>query len=490
MLLLLLACPKPHLEPLDLTERLSSGQVRAGRITDEQALFGGIAAEGQVGDFKIYNDRVAFIIQSRRQGSYMSTYGGNVIDADIIRDDGIGRDLVIEWAPNLGFGRFVDPTSVRLADDGRDGTACVRVVGDEAAFQYLSGGFEIPHVDLGLRVVTDYILEPDSYTLEVRSTITATDGEATFAPGDILSGAREIADPWEPGVGLDAPSTQVSDLKGWVSQDNRVAVGILAPDTAGSGAAAVIENLMQMEMAFADEVTLAGGESFTYVRRYGVGPDMDTFRDGPTQTGEGPPGARVHVLVDGDPWSMGVVDSDGSWDVHTPQGAEIVLDARGTRYIPEFPDGAEDYNPYMAPHLREAALSSLAEGTDQPEPPRAQGLGILNDPAWLKIRSDGPFEARLVPHDPVEVDPRLADDYRSQTAWSHSGDFRFAMAPGAYDLVVHRGVRFEVFSATVELVEGQDVVIDAPLEQAYDHDGYRLSDPHMHAMPSSDMHNA
>ena len=164
MLLLLLACPEPPLEPLDLTERLSSGQVRAGRITDEQSLFGGIAAEGQVGDFKIYNDRVAFIIQSRRQGSYMSTYGGNVIDADIVRDDGIGRDLVVEWAPNLGFGRFVDPTSVRVADDGRDGTACVRVVGDEAAFQYLSGGFEIPHVDLGLRVVTDYILQPVSYT--------------------------------------------------------------------------------------------------------------------------------------------------------------------------------------------------------------------------------------------------------------------------------------------------------------------------------------
>ena len=483
---LLLACSEPALEPLDLTEVLSAGEVRAGVITDDEALFGGIGAEGQPGDVKIYNDRVAFIIQSARDGGFMSTYGGNVIDADIIRD-GIGRDLVIEWAPNFGFGRFVDPDTVRVASDGREGTACIRVVGHEAPFEYLSGAFEVAHNDLGLRVVTDYILKPDSYLLEVRSTVTATEGSASFQPGDILSGAREIADAWEPGVGITAPSTETSDLKGWVAQDNRVALGILAPNTAGSGAAAVIENLMKMEMAFAEEVTLNEGESTTYVRHYGVGPDLDTFRDGPTVTGDaGLPQARVHVLVDGDPWSMGISEPDGSYEVHAPQGAEIVIDGRGTRYITEIASGAEDYSPYMPEALRTVAAASMTAGTDAQEAPRGRGLGEIHPAAQLQIRADGPFEARIYPHERPEVDPRISDDYGSLIAWSHSGDFTFDLAPGTYDLVVHRGIRFEVHTETVELTGDTLVTVDAVLPQAYSHDGYLLSDLHMHAAPSSD----
>ena len=50
--------------PLDLTEVLGPGQVRAGEVVDGQALFGGTSAEGQVGDVKIYNSRVQFVVQA------------------------------------------------------------------------------------------------------------------------------------------------------------------------------------------------------------------------------------------------------------------------------------------------------------------------------------------------------------------------------------------------------------------------------------------
>ncbi len=493
MLLLLLACPDPALPALDLTERLGPGQTRAGVVTDGVALLGGIGAEGQPGDLKIYNDRVTFIIQSARPGGFMSTYGGTVIDADIVREQGVGRDIVMEWAPNFGYGRFVDPDRVFVASDGRDGPACIRVVGDEAPFEYLAGAFEIGHDDLGLHVVTDYVLEPDSWLLEVRSTVTASAGAATFEPGDILSGAREIADPWEPESGLKSPSTGTRDLVGWMAQDNRVAIAIVAPNTHGSGAAAVVENLMMTEIALADAVTLQPGESLTYVRHYGVGPDLDTFRTGDEVSGvaeapDGPvAGARVHVLVDGAPWSLGVTDEDGSYTVHAPQGAEIVLDGRGRRYVADLPDGAEDYSPYAQPHHREAVLASLQQGGPDREAPRGRGLGTeLGLPAWIEVDSDGPFEVRLSPHVRDEVDPRLSDDYGATTAWSGDGSMRFAMAPGTYDVLVHRGLRFEVHEQTVELVAGETLTVDAPLEQAYTHEGYLLSDPHVHAAPSSD----
>ena len=83
--LIAIACDTP-LKPtdhLDLATRLGPGQVRAGEVTQSRALFGGSSAEGQVGDFKIYNDRVRFIIQGVRSGGYYVEYGGGILDADL-----------------------------------------------------------------------------------------------------------------------------------------------------------------------------------------------------------------------------------------------------------------------------------------------------------------------------------------------------------------------------------------------------------------------
>ena len=70
----------------DLTERLSEGEVRAGVVTDDAALFGGAAAEGALGDIKIYNDRVRS--SSRPRVSQNVEYGGSLVDLDIVRPEG------------------------------------------------------------------------------------------------------------------------------------------------------------------------------------------------------------------------------------------------------------------------------------------------------------------------------------------------------------------------------------------------------------------
>src|SRR6188472_708988 len=51
-----------------LAEALAAGEVRAGRIDRPDALLGGISADGRVGDFKLYNSEVAFVVQSERIG--------------------------------------------------------------------------------------------------------------------------------------------------------------------------------------------------------------------------------------------------------------------------------------------------------------------------------------------------------------------------------------------------------------------------------------
>ena len=90
MLTLLLACAPPEDAPTlylppDLTLPLEAGEVRAGEVVDEAALFGGISAEGRLGDFKIYNSRARFIVQGPRDGDYYMQQPGGVIDADAAR---------------------------------------------------------------------------------------------------------------------------------------------------------------------------------------------------------------------------------------------------------------------------------------------------------------------------------------------------------------------------------------------------------------------
>ena len=55
--------------PIDLSQSLDKNQTLAGFVTNEDQLFGGISAEGQIGDIKIYNNQAQFIIQQLRDDS-------------------------------------------------------------------------------------------------------------------------------------------------------------------------------------------------------------------------------------------------------------------------------------------------------------------------------------------------------------------------------------------------------------------------------------
>ena len=72
-------------------------------------MFGGISAEGKIGDIKIYNNKAQFIIQQLRDDSnYYLEYGGGLIDADIIGNETrVGYDLIDDYGQMIGFGRVV-----------------------------------------------------------------------------------------------------------------------------------------------------------------------------------------------------------------------------------------------------------------------------------------------------------------------------------------------------------------------------------------------
>jgi hypothetical protein len=529
LLLALLACrtdgPSPagsdtSAPTLDLTERLPSGVARAGVVTDEAALFGGVSAEGRAGDVKIYNDRVQFVIQGLRDSSYYLSEGGTVIDADIVRPVGVpGRDIVDEWAPMIGIGRVMSPVEVEVLADGADGgPAIVRVSGPETGLGLFEGALEAPGLvtDLGLQIQTEYVLPPDSWLMEVRTTVTADDA-ATVSVADLLLGAPEVSRRFTDGLGMGDDAGQERRWTGYIADRNDVAAAIISPpgERWSSRGYELITALAEMAVAGSATTELAAGSEVTITRYYGVGPDLATLsdaalalrgdpaelREGVVTAPDGPvAGARVTALVDGAPVTVAVTDDDGAFSLQVPTDGAVVLRASGraTGRFLGLPPGAPSYAPYAAAPVRDEALGLLVTGA--PAPALAEGRGVANEsepltlgePALLRILVDdgGPFTARVsfLSADPA-VDERWVlprPNGLAAAGWARDGELLLEVEPGTFRVVVHRGMRYEASEVELTLAAGEERSHVVSLDEAYTHDGWLLADPHQHASPSAD----
>lgn len=523
LLILLAACkgePEPDTStpPLpDLTSALDAGEVRAGVIHKADALFGGVSAEGQIGDIKMYNHLVRFVVQSVRPGSYYVSEGGGVIDADLARaPDAPGHDIVDEWAPMIGFGRILEPTSVTVVHDGSDGEpAVVRVEGVEAPLALIGGAIESPGFlgPIGVKIVTEYELPADSRLLTVRTTVTA-ERDVTLAVGDVLFGAPEVAWGWHDRGGFDGDDGDPRRVMGYVGKRQDIAVAVLPPagEHLTSGTASVLSELAELVIGYGGTVTLATGESHTATRYYGVGPDIATLTSevlggsGTPLTGtvtapDGPvAGASVAILLDDEPYTLAYTGADGTFSTTVPTGtaATAIAVGRGDGLFLDLPAGATPWGAYTALPALDATRRALTEGSDGPPVARGRGVGTaeapltLGQPAEIRltIADDQPFHAWL---EPVAADPPADRRYvpgrpasRAAAGFSTDGTLTMIAEPGTYRLVAHRGVRYEVHTAEVTLTAGAPLSHAVELTKAYTHDGWLLGDPHSHAAPSGD----
>src|SRR4051812_21057419 len=125
-LLLVCACASEKVIPLDVP--LGADEARAGKVHRESELIGGPVAYGRVGDvWKIYNDKVRFLIQDVGTSVGLDLYGGNLLDADLVRST--GNDLFRETFPIVGL-HVMNPHSIEVVSDGKN--AHLRVMGTDA----------------------------------------------------------------------------------------------------------------------------------------------------------------------------------------------------------------------------------------------------------------------------------------------------------------------------------------------------------------------
>lgn len=93
---------------------------------------------GRTGDFLLQNDKLRVIIQNASRQISPAPYGGNIIDGDVIRDDGSWNDIIGEVAPFIGLSYTVDASQFDLVRDGRDGVLVFRVSGKTELLDYIN----------------------------------------------------------------------------------------------------------------------------------------------------------------------------------------------------------------------------------------------------------------------------------------------------------------------------------------------------------------
>ena len=529
LLLGLLACTTDETEDSglpagpDLTEALSSSQVRAGIITDSRALFGGISAEGAPGDIKLYNDRVQFVIEAVGDSSYYVDYGGNLIDADLIRAAGVpGRDMLDELTPMSSFGRVCDASSVEVIADGSDGKAHVRVSGPAAAMRLVTSALEnpdtVPWYDLTM--VTDYVLRPGEWSVEVTTTLTNHDTR-DFQAAIGLFGiyAQEIAEGWHPRTGFADSDGEAVAMEAMVGAHNEAVLALMAGtgELQPSAIGELISGIAAGATAFDEPRSVAAGAALSWVARVGVAPDLATLeaerllREGATPAelagsvqsgGVGLAGARVHGLdAAGAPVTLAVTDATGSFSMPGNGITQLVASGRGTAITSDIPAGHGNVSPYdRGPDGVLATLTNGATpipfaagyGFGEAVPAGSTTLSLLAPGTLAVTVADGGPASILVDFaagDTVTADNRLVPsrpDGRAALGFVRDGAMDIPLEPGTYRVTVHRGIRYEVDVQEVTVTSGEVTALNAVLTPAYTLDGILTIDPHQHASPSGD----
>lgn len=527
------------------------GEARGGILPSDPTAFaaaawGGITAEARPGDLVVYNDRVRFAVRREAGHGYVGIAGA-LIDADIVRPEGqLGRDTLEEAFLAFGIGRVAGADSVELAADGSaGGPAIIRVTGTDESWTFVEGVTESDGpitAPYGLAITTDYILEPDSSSLLIRTTL-ANPGteEARVNPLDGLIAAQEDLAPYGSDEGLSPGALEEPPGVGVVGRHGEATMLLYRADGPLDqfGAADLLSSSGIELIAHGWRDIPPGGE--VVLERYrAVGPDPASVEaaryatqgvtiatlSGIVQDSAGAPvqGARVHLVDDGgaSPRFLGFALSraDGSYSMDVPPGDYMaVVTGDGTNEYVDLPAAAGRYAPFSQPSVNARQLAALtgesspvplvsasghADGTPSAvsltaagasrdlEIPAASSLAISVIsggsplPAYIEVAHAGG-----TPTSPIDDAWRAGLGLPARTtsamrAWTADGEVSLALPPGDYDVTVsgsHRHSR-ETSSVQVTASGGSTSLV---LEEVIPRNtGYLAMDSHLHAAPSTD----
>ena len=170
----------------------------AGKINSPSQLVGGPRTLGEVGDYRISNNRVRFVVQALDLAKGIpgdrafGAFGGALLDADLARAEEArdprtqenGRDGLGEIFPTF-FLQGLEPDAIEVVDDGSTGKpAWLRVTGKGSDFFTATKLVNAGALGSGLLYEVDYRLSPDDDALWMTASIINPSTSSHFFPID------------------------------------------------------------------------------------------------------------------------------------------------------------------------------------------------------------------------------------------------------------------------------------------------------------------
>ena len=496
------SCPEPApvtppapILPLDVP--LVAGQARAGKVHRDSELIGGPVAYGRAQQvWKLYNQKARFLVQDVGTSVGLDLYGGNLIDADLVRpgDNGKnGNDLFRETFPIVGL-RVPNPTSIEVISDGQSGgPAQLRVHATSAPSLILPQLDGAGH-DLGGEILTDYILDPDVPYLKIVTTYKETDPELrgrTLALGDFMSFGASLtvltpetgfADP--AGTATFMASVGEGTSYGYLSAEGPLQL----PLVDSSGTVTFLKTAAipaSGELSVTRYVVVGTGDAASVMTpMYALNGQATVRLQGTVRDAAGAPVADARVAILPAPYALTThllnqakCDATGHYTLDLPAG-EYVAVATAVGRLRGAPTPVSLGAPVSqdltlaAPGIAQLDIGEVRDGSRQPTPAKVSFLGI-------DVEAPDP---RFGP-DPTESERNGVH----AVAFTPDGRGDVTLKPGSYSVVISRGVEYDVVRiASLKVPSGGPVTVTADLVRSVDTTGWLAGDYHQHSQGSID----
>lgn len=499
-----------------------AGAFEAETVDD---LPGGPLATGRPGDIVLFNDQVEVVVQAPGRNNELNPYGGNIIDADIRREED-GADAFGEVGLFVNLAGTNEATDVTIEADGADCEDAVVV----ATGKYVLSDFINPSTAFGavapgvfddvnfdepwpLEFRVEYRLGRDDGAVHMRIEAENTGDEpvpyalAYLAHGGLVEPFRPTAE------GFTVTGFGNAEQLWFEGDDQTYAVVPLTDDPVSEHfyAALVGGYAIAHDATTADVLgfpgstpTLAPGETEVNKTLFVVAPDFDAARQivideagqAPCtpvsgrvleeQTDEAIAGADVTAIdvldtgEDGADIVQGTTDRDGSFSLCVPPGPVRLIagqdgrpyaggDSEPERVDVDVTDTVEPVELRLPPTGRFQATVTDAAGDGLPS--RVVIVGVDPSPHSYRLSGDG--------FDPLPPGVAAAVD-------GVDGSFDFPLEPGEYDAVFTHGPEYDQVIEPFVIEPDDRADLDATLHRVVDTTGYLSGDFHVHAQAGPD----
>ena len=452
--------------------------------TTEDQLIGGPTSAGVVGDVVIRNDVVRFVVRNQKRSLY-SPYGGALVDADLVRAEGVGaEERFFEMFPMTGLARIFYPSEMNIVDDGaKSGTAIVRFTGTDGGMALVDSAF--PTVPLGVEVTVDYVLAPGAHYLEIVTKLhNPKQSPLSVDVGQFLQFSSRTT-PFYDDCGQAQECLLSDSSAGWLAASaGNVSYGVTLPKGKS----------MKLMLAF-DKLTILSGGSFTLAaggdattRQYFIvgNGTIEDVRTKAREIREEPQGKEVKVKVTlSDEWSK----MSSAWILvrkssdEEPNGwVSATNPNENGDAVLHLEPGSYDVHLTLpgAQELVQTGVEVTADG-DNIIPLTANAAG------WLRVKvtddSDTPIPAALT------LQPGADAPWTTgvaQYAAIRNGEKTLPILAGQYTATVARGLVWSLERKNVTVTAGEIVDLTAKIHEAVDTTGYIMMNSHEHTERSID----